>query len=112
MARPSKSSAVSNDTGPETQILINGKPYDVFFTWHSFAEMYSKHGISPDFMNPLILAEVIALGLRENNPEVTQEVIVKARPPMAAAIKAVRAGIEDVLYGSNVPDEVKESVPA
>ena len=97
MAKPASESKVAK---PETtSVKINGKTYDLFFSWDAYGEMREKYGENPDYLNSIVLADALSYALRERNPEVTAEEIKKARPPMVPAIRALQRAIRDIYYG-------------
>jgi hypothetical protein len=85
------------------EILIDGQPYKVEFSWPTFAEARTKHGEDPDLMNPAVLSEFVALALKRHHPMVTADQIMTASPPMVPVAKAVRAAITRLFWGDTPP---------
>ncbi|MDA3835855.1 MAG: hypothetical protein PF495_20985 [Spirochaetales bacterium] len=90
---------------------INGKSYFLRFNWKAFAEIAAKYGDSPNLFEPETVAFIGSAGLREQHPEMTQEKIVGASPPLIPFANDVQEALKWAYFGDQpVPleDDVKK----
>jgi hypothetical protein len=92
-------------------VIIDGKHYKCYFEYDTYGEVRGKHGSEPDYLNPSVLMDYLEAGLKAKNPQLTREVIVKARPPMIPAVLDVKDAIQNLYYGDIDPMEEEEEKP-
>jgi hypothetical protein len=92
-------------------VSSDGKHYKCYFEYETYGEVRSKHGTDPDYLNSAVLIDFMVAGLKSKNPELTREVIAKARPPMIPAALDVKDAIQSLYYGDIDPAEEEEEKP-
>ena len=92
-------------------VIIDGKHYKCYFEYDTYGEIRDKHGSDPDYLNSRVLLDYVVAGLKARNPELTREIISKARPPMIPAALDVKDAIQNLYYGDIDPNEEEEEKP-
>lgn len=96
----------------EYDIKIQGEVYKVTFTWNALSKIFSKYDekILDNIAGskPEILADILAIGLQENHPDVTADWVIKSRVPFIPSIQAIQGALMYGLYGDEVPEEVTQ----
>ena len=92
-------------------VIIAGKEYKCYFEYETYGEVRTRHGSDPDYLNPPVLLDFVEAGLKAKNPELTREVISKARPPIIPAALAVKDAIQELYYGTIDPTEEEDEKP-
>jgi hypothetical protein len=97
-----------NKYAGETDILIGDKKCTLVFNWRAIAEIHSTLG--KDFIadlqnnvNPATIADVLLIGLKKLNPEVTREQILDASPPLLQTVQTVAEAIGFAYFGAEKP---------
>jgi hypothetical protein len=105
---------VINPYRGEVAIEIAGRPRILRYGWAEIAALQAALG--EDFSTRIaqamaatdgnVLAQVLAIGLKHDWPEVTAEAIVEASPPIAATIEAINRALTLAFHGvKGVPDD-------
>jgi hypothetical protein len=92
-------------------VIIDGKHYKCYFEYDTYGEVREKYGSEPDYLNSNVLMDYLVAGLKSKNPELTREVIAKARPPIIPAALDVKDAIQNLYYGDIDPNEEEEEKP-
>lgn len=112
--------AIDNKYTGATPLKLGDKQYTLRFSWPALAEIYTLlngrtfasviRGI-----NTADLAKVIVIGLREHNPEITEEFIMNLSPPLKPIIDAIDKALFRAMHGKDMPensDSENSSPPA
>lgn len=95
------------------KIQIGKQTYDLVYNWNAIAEVksfYSGDDIITKLntgTDPILLAKVLAAGLRENHPEITATQIIKYSPPIFKMVKAIDEAMSYAYFGPEGFEETK-----
>lgn len=94
----------------EAEFKIKDKVYNLVFNWNAIAEIQTHFGedvISKvtilGEVKPSIIAAILAAGMKENHPEMTEEEIMKLSPPIHPAIRAIDDALSLAYFGPDGP---------
>lgn len=90
----------------EVPVKVGDKVCTLFFSWRALAEVQSKHGT--DILKELshgmsfdIIADVLAIGFKKHNPEMTKEAIMDASPAFVPMVQAVDKALAFAYFGAD-----------
>jgi hypothetical protein len=93
-------------------VEIGGETYTLHFTWDAIAKMDAEFGSEGHQMdNPEHLAKIVAFGLQEHHPDMTEEKVRKASPPIQPTVEAVVTALNYAYYGPLKADKGKSKRP-
>lgn len=101
----------ANPLRGEGSIVLEGKSFPLRYSWTALAELHAKFPNGFALNNPAVLAEVLALGLRHADPDMTPEKLMEMSPPLIDAIDAANRAIAAAYYGDKEPPENPENPP-
>lgn len=98
----------------EVQIEIAKKKRTIVFDFHALSALHSQfademRGGYIDVMkinDPVKLAGVLAIGLKEKHPDMTAEAIMEARPPLAFVKAQLDKALAYAYFGADIVQEV------
>lgn len=101
----------------EVDIKLGEKTCTLIYDWRAIAQIQSTLG--KDFItdlqknvNPGSIAEVLVIGLKKKNPEVTVDQILDASPPLLHTIEIVATAIGFAYFGAEgVPEKAGAADP-
>lgn len=100
----------------EVVLNIGGKEARLVYDWRALSEIQTKHGASilKDLfkgVSPDTIADILAIGFRKHNPEVTAAAILDASPPFVPMVQAIDKALSFSYFGADgIPDEVAAEV--
>ena len=96
------------------KIQIGKQTYNLVFNWNAIAEVKSFYK-ADDLVTklnsgaePMLLANVLAAGLKENHPEITAKQIIQQSPPIYNMVKAIDQAMAYAYFGPEGFEEVKD----
>lgn len=96
----------------EVDIDICGKDYSIRFDWAALAAVKDAHGDAPNLFEPSVLADVAAMGLKKNHPEMTAERIKELSPPLVPFANTVQSALQYAYFGAEpLPDDTQKKSP-
>src|SRR4051794_24089749 len=91
----------------ETPFKIGDKTLTLVFDWRAMAQAQEAHGkdVFKDLMNagPEVIADVLAIGLSKNHPDITKEKVLDFSPPMIPAINTINQALLYAYFGPDGP---------
>lgn len=92
-------------------IELNGQTLQLDFDWVALAEVYERFGATVDIFNPMILRQLVLLGLGRHHPEIDQAFVDRASPPVVTTIAIVDQALRYAYDGID-PDAAQEGAAA
>jgi hypothetical protein len=101
----------------EQALLLSGRQLTLVYDWRALSALQKLLGATDVFSaldaalagrDPLLLAEIVAVGLARHHPDVTPEAVLDAALPFLPTQRAVTQGIEWCLWG---PDGAPKADP-
>ena len=95
---------MSAHTG-EFDFEIKGKKLTIIYDWSALSELSEINGAvhelgkPVDKVNPHIVADVMACGLKKHHPEMTKEAIIEWSPPLVRSILVLDKALSYAYYG-------------
>ena len=85
----------------ETLLKIGSNEYTLRYTWREIVEIKKKFGKDTDLFDPEVLAAMVKIGLTRHHPEVSEDMIFDASPPIAQVIEAVNKALNRTYVGKD-----------
>lgn len=98
----------------EVEVKIGNKLCKLVFDWRCLAEIQTKYGV--DILKELshgisfdIVADVLAIGLKKHNPEMTKDAILDESPAFVSMVKAIDKALAFAYFGADeLPEKYSE----
>ena len=100
--------SVNRDRG-EVALVMGGESYILHYDWAAVGRLRALLGIKDfdkklralgDGTKPKDMAEVVAIGLARNHPDITAEQILEIAPPLVPTVEAFNEALMLAFYGA------------
>lgn len=94
-----------------TSVALGGETYRLQFTWNALAQISRKYGEDANLFDPIILSDVVAIGLHKHHPEMSAEKVADASAPIVDVISSVNEALNYAYFGEKGPPTVGAENP-